>query len=102
MRLEKSSFSYLVDLLDTKKLIEKVEVEDDRRKKTIKLTLKGSEVIKNLQIQHHDFMQDRLSIFTSEELSELSNAVKIIEKLIKKLPNEPRKHQPPHLHHGKD
>lgn len=98
LRLEKSSFSYLVDLLETKELVEKVDNEEDKRKKTLKLTVKGSNTVEGLEVQHHEFMQERLRIFSKEELSELKNAVETVERLGKKLPDEPKKH-PHHMNH---
>ena len=87
-----------MDLLETKELVEKVDNVEDKRKKTLKLTVKGSNTVEGLEVQHHEFMQERLRIFSKEELSELKNAVETVERLGKKLPDEPKKH-PHHMNH---
>ncbi|MCD4826379.1 MAG: winged helix DNA-binding protein [Acholeplasmataceae bacterium] len=100
LHLEKSSFTYLVDLLEAKDLIVKLEDENDRRKKAIQLTDKGVKTVEILEEQHHEFMQERFKLFNDEEFEQLKTAVKVIEKLLKKLPKEERHHK--HQKHFKD
>ena len=90
MRIEKSSFTYLVDLLETKELINKIDDEEDRRRKYLELTQKGKDTIIKLKELHHEFMQERLKIFSEAELKDLKNAVETIERLAKKLPERPK------------
>lgn len=100
LHLEKSSFTYLVDLLEAKELAVKLEDEKDRRKKAIQLTDKGLKTVDVLEEQHHKFMQERFKVFSSEELANLKNAVEVIEKLEKKIPKEQKKHK--HRDHCQD
>ena len=90
IRLEKSSFTYLVDLLETKGLVNKIDDEDDRRRKYLEITQKGKDTVIKLKELHHEFMQERLKIFTETEIKELRKAVETIERLTEKLPERPR------------
>lgn len=99
LHLEKSSFTYLVDLLEAKELAIKLDDEEDKRKKSIVLTEKGKKTVEILEVQHHEFMQKRLSLFSKEEFEALKKAVEVIESLEKKLPRDPR--HPRHKDHHK-
>lgn len=85
IHLEKSSFSYIVDLLVLKELVVKVEDENDKRRKTLELTNKGKNIVQELQTQYETYYQNRIGIYSKEELKELEEAVIVIKKLSKKM-----------------
>jgi DNA-binding MarR family transcriptional regulator len=85
IHLEKSSFSYIVDLLVLKGLVVKIEDEEDKRRKTLEITEKGEALVKELGQQRDAYIEKRLSIFTKEEIDELENVVKVTEKYGEKL-----------------
>lgn len=85
IHLEKSSFSYVVDLLVLKGLVTKEEDEFDKRKKTLNLTENGKNTVDELNKQYEAYYQRRMSIFNEKELSKLKEAVKLIDGMSKKL-----------------
>lgn len=85
IHLEKSSFSYVVDLLAIKGFVIKEEDELDKRKKTLVLTEAGKNIVNELNHQYEAYYQQRMSIFNETELSELKKAVKTIDAMSKKL-----------------
>lgn len=85
IHLEKSSFSYVVDLLTLKDLVSKEENEQDKRRKSLKLTSKGEQIVNELKEQYEAYYENRMSIFNSDELTELETAVKTIDELSQKL-----------------
>jgi len=85
IHLEKSSFSYIVDLLVLKELVEKVEDQDDKRKKTLVLTKKGKKIVEELEKQYEEYYTKRISIFSEEELVALEQSVAVIKRLSKKM-----------------
>ncbi|GEM_PF-1855663 len=87
IHLEKSSFSYIVDLLVLKELVIKIEDENDKRKKTLELTSKGREIVHELTTQYEDYYQKRISIYSKEELKQLEDAVSVIKVLSRKMKN---------------
>lgn len=106
LHMEKSSFSYIVDLLVLKDLVVKVEDEADKRRKTLELTDKGVELVNELEQQHKTYIDEKLSVFSEEEREELKNAVSVIHELGKKLKGNDkgdhmrrRHHDGPHRPH---
>jgi DNA-binding MarR family transcriptional regulator len=85
LHMEKSSFSYIVDLLVLKELVIKVEDENDKRRKSIELTQQGKSIVDELKTQHQTYVNEKLSVFSKEELKELEEAVKVVKKLGEKL-----------------
>lgn len=85
IHLEKSSFSYIVDLLVLKELVIKSEDENDRRKKSLELTPKGQKIVEELNTQYDEYYKNRISIYSKEELKELDEAVLVIKKLSRKM-----------------
>ena len=85
IHLEKSSLSYIVDLLVLKELVIKVEDVDDKRKKTLELTSKGLKIVQELVSQYDDYYKKRISIYSEEELLKLKEAISVIKVLSKKM-----------------
>lgn len=108
IHLEKSSFSYVVDLLVLKGLVIKIEDGEDRRRKSLQLTPKGISLLNEITNQYEEYFQKAMSVFTTEELVDLENAVETIRKLSKKFRDQldlnDRRHvrpesDPDHPHH---
>lgn len=85
IHLEKSSFSYIVDLLVLKGLVEKEDDELDRRKKTLILTKSGCNIVAELNTQYDTYYNKRMSIFSDEELKDLHQSLVIIKGLSRKM-----------------
>ena len=85
IHLEKSSLSYIIDLLVLKELVIKIEDVNDKRKKTLELTSKGLEIVEELNTQYDDYYKNRISIYSEEELVKLKEAVAVIKVLSKKM-----------------
>lgn len=81
IHLEKSSFSYIVDLLVLKELVVKVEDEEDKRRKTLRITEKGEDLVKELGKQRDDYINEVLSVLSKDEKEELEKAVATVKKL---------------------
>ena len=101
LHLEKGSFTYVVDLLEAKGLILRTLDEEDKRKRTIKLTDLGKETFKEIHEQHEVYIENRLSVFSEEEITELNKAIETVERLAQKLPLvKPHKHGGPRHQQG--
>lgn len=85
IHLEKSSLSYIIDLLVLKGLVIKIENESDKRKKTLELTSNGLEIVQELTSQYDEYYQKRISIYSEKELEKLTEAVAVIKVLSKKM-----------------
>ncbi|MFA6801080.1 MAG: MarR family winged helix-turn-helix transcriptional regulator [Acholeplasmataceae bacterium] len=85
IHLEKSSFSYVVDLVSVKGLVEATEDPYDRRRKSLELTPKGLEFVDELTAQYQVHYDQKMSIFSAEELKTLETSVAAIKILSKKL-----------------
>lgn len=85
IHLEKSSFSYVVDLLVLKGLVEKVEDPEDKRRKSLVITDKGNELVKELGKERDEFISNRLSVLTDEEKVELDQALETVKRLGEKI-----------------
>ena len=85
IHLEKSSFSYVVDLLVLKELVISVEDENDKRRKTLELTSKGKKIVEELNNQYEEYYTRRMSIFSEEEINELKESMVVIKRLSKKM-----------------
>lgn len=89
--LEKGSFTYMCETLELKGIINRVFNEKDRRKKSISLTVQGLQIAKEIDLAFQQHLEDTFKIFTPEEMLELKEAIKTINKLNRKLPRPPRK-----------
>ncbi|XMB72240.1 hypothetical protein RJI07_09055 [Mycoplasmatota bacterium WC30] len=84
VKLEKGSFTYLVDLLVEKGMIVSLTNSNDRRKKTLELTDKGTELIENVNKQFLTYIHNKFAIFNKKDIKDLNHAFDIIERLDKK------------------
>lgn len=96
--LEKGSFTYLVQVLELKGLLTRLDDENDRRKKTLILTEKGKELAITLDEQFNAHINDKLSVLTRSERDKLDESFKTIKSILPKLPKPKREphHRPPH------
>ena len=85
LKLEKSSFSYIVDLLEIKGLVAKEEDKEDRRRKSLELTEKGKALVEELNQEFEVYLEKRFEHFSKEDLEDLENAYDIIRRLNKEL-----------------
>lgn len=92
IRLEKSSMSYLIDLLEVKNLIEKLDDKEDKRRKSLVLTQTGEKIVEELHKQHKEFVLKRLEVFTEAEQEKLDEAYAILLELESKLEENRKKH----------
>ncbi len=91
--LERGSFTYLVDLLRDKDLIIRVANKEDKRKKSLQLTEEGKEVVKEIEIQHKEYLSSRLEKFGEQDYKDLEEAIETIARLQEKLPKLPHSHR---------
>ncbi len=76
------STSRLVDSLNRKGLIERLEDEDDRRRVKLKLTGSGSAVLANARKQVLKMIGERMSRLDEDEIQALSRAAEILTRLV--------------------
>ncbi len=94
VKLEKGSFTYLVDLLVEKGLVLKIIDQFDRRKKTLDLTEKGNKMVEDVNRQFVEYIEKKFEVFNEEDLKSLDLAFNIIERLDKKyMENEKKPRQ---------
>ncbi|MBI9009155.1 MAG: winged helix DNA-binding protein [Tenericutes bacterium] len=94
LKLEKSSFSYVVELLEVKELITKSEDPEDRRRKSLELTEKGKALVEELNEEFDKYLEKRFEHFSKEDLEDLGKAYEIIKRLNKVLEqSRPKRHE---------
>lgn len=71
-----SSLSYILNKLETKKLIEKEKCETDKRITYIKLTNKGLDLATNIFPNHYKNLKNIFNVLTKEEKESLVNITK--------------------------
>ena len=81
VKLEKGSFTYVVDLLVDKGLILSLYNVNDRRKKTLKLTDKGISLVEDINKQFLTYINEKFTVFSNKDIEDLNLAFDIIERL---------------------
>lgn len=71
-----SSLSYILNKLETKKLIKKEKCETDKRITYIKLTNKGLDLATNIFPNHYKNLKNIFNVLTKEEKESLVNITK--------------------------
>lgn len=74
--LPASSLTYVLDRLEVKRLIKRESDEKDRRYSYVSLTEEGERLISEAFEEHADTIQDIYSVFSHEEVKELSEQLK--------------------------
>ena len=87
--LEKGSFTYLADLLAGKQLIRRIHNRADQRSRLLALTDQGRHVVDQLAEQLGQYMEKRFEVFDTLDLDQLDIAIKIVKRLLTKLPDVP-------------
>jgi DNA-binding MarR family transcriptional regulator len=90
--LEKGSFTYLVQVLELKGLLTRLDDENDRRKKTLVLTDEGKSLAITLDKQFNDHINHVLSDLSKDEKEKLDEAFETIKSILPKLPKPHREH----------
>jgi len=93
--LEKGSFTYLVDVLEDKGLLNKASEGVDKRRKTLTLTDLGKEYLEDLKNQFDKYLEEAFINYTAQDKEDLKVAYETITRLAKKLPKaeKPRHHR---------
>ena len=89
--LERSSFSYLSEMLELKGMLKKEDSSNDKRTKTLILTEQGAIVAAEIESQFQDYLINLLSVLSLEEYREYDSSVEKIKLLMKKIKNAPKK-----------
>lgn len=85
--LERSSFSYLSEVLELKGLIERKDLTNDKRTKTMVLTKAGEQIANEIERQFQEYLEKLLSVLTKEEVTRLDDLVEELKKIAKKMNN---------------
>lgn len=97
--LEKGSFTYLVDVLEDKGVLNKISEGEDKRRKTLALTELGNQYLADLKEQFDKYLEVAFADFTEEDKKNLEFSYKTITELARKLPKaEKPKHRRPFPH----
>ena len=81
---DKSSMTYLLDNLVKRKLVKRVEDENDRRNKLIYLTIEGNE----LRVQLHPWAAEVYGVASvGVDIGSLQNSITVLNKMINNLKN---------------
>lgn len=75
--LASSSITYVIDQLEKKGLVERVQCEDDRRVTLVSLTDEGQELMESIFPQHTRVIKQLFDELSDEELHELGESLKI-------------------------
>ena len=76
--LASSSITYVIDQLEKKGLVERVQSEDDRRVTLVSLTDEGQELMKNIFPQHSSVIKELFEELSDEELHKLGESLKTV------------------------
>lgn len=91
VHLEPGSFTYLTDVLEDKRLLNKLDNDMNKREKTLVLTKQGNELAKDIVSQMEIYIESIMNVYTENEKKRLIDAMTILEELIHKLPEIERR-----------
>lgn len=98
--LEKGSFTYLLEVLEEKGYLKRLDDENDRRRKHVKLTAKGLETTALIKEKEAAYLDKVLNLFSDEQKKTLEEAEKIMRAFLKNFHDEhPRHHRGPRGRH---
>lgn len=75
-----SSMTYVIDKLEEKGLVRRVQDPNDRRSTVVELTDKGLSLITTIFPQHEERVKEIFSVLTDEELNQLLELLKKVGK----------------------
>lgn len=76
--LASSSITYVIDQLEKKGMVERVQNEDDRRVTLVSLTEEGQELMESIFPQHSEVIKQLFNDLSDEELHQLGEALKTV------------------------
>lgn len=76
--LASSSITYVIDQLEKKEMVERVQSEEDRRVTLVSLTEKGQKLMEDVFPQHSDIIDRLFKDLSDEELSEFGESLKTV------------------------
>lgn len=76
MLLASSSITYVIDQLEEKKFVRKIQDTKDRRIKLVSLTKKGNELMNEIFPKHSAVIKDLFDILSEKDLVELNENIK--------------------------
>lgn len=83
--LERSSFSYVAEILEIKGLIIRKNSKDDKRAKILTLSETGIALTDDIERQFQLYLENLLSILSEKELNDVDKAVEVIKKIMSKV-----------------
>ena len=78
--ISKASFTYVADKLEKKGLIQRIPVNEDRRKHALILTEKGELLTKKIITEHNQHIAKKIAHLSQEQLEDLRNALETLVK----------------------
>lgn len=78
-----STTTDLVDRMEKNDLVKRIKDDSDRRVVRIQILDKGKKIIKEVIHKRQDFLGDVLETFSSDQVNELSELLKILQKQMK-------------------
>ena len=76
--MSKASFTYVADKLEKKGLIQRIPVNDDRRKHALILTEKGELLTKKIITEHNQHIAKKIAHLSHDQLDNLKNALETL------------------------
>lgn len=83
--LERSSFSYLAEMLELKGLIKRENSNKDKRTKILILTVEGRNLAAEIEKQFQEYLVILLEKLSRSEYKKLDNAVELVKELMDKV-----------------
>jgi DNA-binding MarR family transcriptional regulator len=83
--LERSSFSYMAEVLELKGLILRKNSKDDKRVKYLTLTKKGISLTDEIERQFQQYLENMLSKLSKKEVNDVDQAVETIKNIMSKI-----------------
>lgn len=76
--LASSSITYVIDQLEKKGMVERIQSEEDRRVTLVSLTEKGEDLMEDVFPQHSDIIDQLFKDLSDKELSEFGESLKTV------------------------
>ena len=75
-----SSLTYVLDILENKKYIERKRDPNDRRRQLLSLTDEGETIFSDVYDVHYEYMSDIFNVLSKEEVEQLETLLKKVGK----------------------
>lgn len=80
-----STTTDLVDRMEKNKLVKRIKDDKDRRVVRIEVLDKGRDIIKEVIHKRQDFLGEVLDTFSSDQVNDLSNLLKVLQERMKNI-----------------